>query len=146
MQVRVTEDMTYLCRNPLAYESFAGNSDLGEKVKYRSGNSLLRCFQSSPGKRSDGRFAGIRIARLPRELFNCGMRTSARDVSCKFIVMPGMEITEMSQELKCVPGAPPWGQQRRRCGGPPVDVLSSQLTDYSVDSKREIRDWIRTAD
>jgi len=47
-----------------------------------------------------GASAGIRIASIARSCQLPDEDEPHEMLSCKFIVMPGMEITEMSQELK----------------------------------------------
>ena len=68
------------------YEKLVEISIFGKKFQVPERNSLLRCFQFiSPETIPYGRFCWNQ----DREM-----------LACKFIVMPGMEIVEMSQELK----------------------------------------------
>src|SRR4029077_16737602 len=65
-------------------------------------NSLLRCFQFiSPETIPYGRFCWNQECQYCRVSCQLPDDDEAREMlSCKFIVMPGMEVTELSQELK----------------------------------------------
>jgi len=84
------------------YEKLVDITILGKKFQVPERNSLLRCFHSSARKRfrMDGS-AGTRNAQYCRVSCQLPDDDESREMlSCKFIVMPGMEVTELSQELK----------------------------------------------
>ena len=83
------------------YERLVEITILGKPFNVPEKNSVLRCFQFvSPDTIPYGRFCWNQecqycriICRLP------GDEQPRQMLSCKFIVIPGMVITEMTQEL-----------------------------------------------
>ena len=76
---------------------------IGEKqFEVPEGNMLLRALQFlSPEEVSYGKFCWNEECQYCRVSCQLPDDDESREMlSCKFIVMPGMEITEMSQELK----------------------------------------------
>ena len=75
---------------------------LGKTVEVPDRNSVLRCFQFlSPGTIPYGRFCWNQDCQYCRIMVKLPDDDQAREMlSCKFIVMAGMEITELSDELK----------------------------------------------
>jgi hypothetical protein len=75
---------------------------LGKTVEVPDRNSLLRCFQFlSPETIPYGRFCWNQDCQYCRIKAKLPDDDAAREMlSCKFIVMPGMEITELSPELR----------------------------------------------
>src|SRR5262249_56270512 len=84
------------------YEKLVEITLLGKKFQVPERNSLLRCFQFiSPETIPYGRFCWNQDCQYCRVTCQLPDDDEPREMlSCKFIVMPGMEITEMSQELK----------------------------------------------
>ena len=84
------------------YEKLVEISILGKKFQVPERNSLLRCFQFiSPETIPYGRFCWNQDCQYCRVTCQLPDDDEPREMlSCKFIVMPGMEITDMSQELK----------------------------------------------
>ena len=74
----------------------------GKKFQVPERNSLLRCFQFiSPETIPYGRFCWNQECQYCRVSCQLPDDDEPREMlSCKFIVMAGMEITELSQELK----------------------------------------------
>ncbi len=84
------------------YEKLVEITIMGKKFQVPERNSLLRCFQFiSPETIPYGRFCWNQDCQYCRVTCQLPDDDEAREMqSCKFIVMPGMEITDMSQELK----------------------------------------------
>jgi hypothetical protein len=84
------------------YEKLVEITIFGKKFQVPERNSLLRCFQFvSPETIPYGRFCWNQDCQYCRVTCQLPDEDEAHEMlSCKFIVMPGMEITEMSQELK----------------------------------------------
>jgi hypothetical protein len=84
------------------YEKLVDITILGKKFQVPERNSLLRCFQFiSPETIPYGRFCWNQDCQYCRVTCQLPDDDESREMlSCKFIVMPGMEITELSQELK----------------------------------------------
>ena len=84
------------------YEKLVEITIFGKKFQVPERNSLLRCFQFiSPETIPYGRFCWNQDCQYCRVTCQLPDDDESREMlSCKFIVMPGMEITEMSQELK----------------------------------------------
>jgi hypothetical protein len=84
------------------YEKLVGITLLGKKVQVPERNSLLRCFQFlSPETIPYGRFCWNQECQYCRVSCQLPDDDEPREMlACKFIVMPGMEVTELSQELK----------------------------------------------
>ena len=84
------------------YEKLVEITVLGRKFQVPEKNSILRCFQFiSPETIPYGRFCWNQDCQYCRVVAQLPDDDEAREMlSCKFIVMPGMEITEISQELK----------------------------------------------
>jgi hypothetical protein len=84
------------------YEKLVEITIFGKKFQVPERNSLLRCFQFiSPETIPYGRFCWNQDCQYCRVMCQLPDDDEPREMlSCKFIVMPGMEITEMSQELK----------------------------------------------
>ena len=84
------------------YEKLVEISIMGKKFQVPERNSLLRCFQFiSPETIPYGRFCWNQDCRYCRVQAKLPDDDQAREMqSCKFIVMPGMEITDMSPELR----------------------------------------------
>ena len=84
------------------YEKLVEIAIFGKKFQVPERNSLLRCFQFiSPETIPYGRFCWNQDCQYCRVTCQLPDDDEPREMlSCKFIVMPGMEITEMSQELK----------------------------------------------
>ena len=84
------------------YEKLVEISISGKKFQVPERNSLLRCFQFiSPETIPYGRFCWNQDCQYCRVTCQLPDDDEPREMlSCKFIVMPGMEISEMSQELK----------------------------------------------
>jgi hypothetical protein len=84
------------------YEKLVDITILGKKFQVPERNSLLRCFQFiSPETIPYGRFCWNQECQYCRVSCQLPDDDESRDMlSCKFIVMPGMEVTELSQELK----------------------------------------------
>jgi hypothetical protein len=84
------------------YEKLVEITIFGKKFQVPERNSLLRCFQFiSPETIPYGRFCWNQDCQYCRVTCQLPDDDEPREMlSCKFIVMPGMEITEMSQELK----------------------------------------------
>jgi hypothetical protein len=84
------------------YEKLVEITIHGKKFQVPERNSLLRCFQFiSPETIPYGRFCWNQECQYCRVSCQLPDDDEPREMlSCKFIVMPGMEITELSQELK----------------------------------------------
>jgi len=84
------------------YEKLVEITVFGKKFQVPERNSLLRCFQFiSPETIPYGRFCWNQDCQYCRVSCQLPDEDEPHEMlSCKFIVMPGMEITEMSQELK----------------------------------------------
>ena len=84
------------------YEKLVEITLLGKKFQVPERNSLLRCFQFiSPETIPYGRFCWNQECQYCRVSCQLPDDDESREMlSCKFIVMAGMEITEISQELK----------------------------------------------
>ena len=84
------------------YEQLVKIKVLGKTVEVPDRNSLLRCFQFlSPETIPYGRFCWNQECQYCRIVCQLPDDDEPREMlSCKFIVMPGMEICELSQELK----------------------------------------------
>jgi hypothetical protein len=84
------------------YEQLVTIKVLGRSVQVPDRNSVLRCFQFlSPETIPYGRFCWNQDCQYCRIMVKLPDDDQAREMlSCKFIVMPGMEITEISPELK----------------------------------------------
>ncbi len=84
------------------YEKLVEITLLGNKFQVPERNSLLRCFQFiSPETIPYGRFCWNQDCQYCRVTCQLPDDDDSREMlACKFIVMPGMEITELSQELK----------------------------------------------
>jgi hypothetical protein len=84
------------------YEKLVEITVLGKKFQVPERNSLLRCFQfMSPETIPYGRFCWNQDCQYCRVSCQLPDDDEPREMlSCKFIVMAGMEVTELSQELK----------------------------------------------
>ena len=84
------------------YEKLVEITVFGKKFQVPERNSLLRCFQFiSPETIPYGRFCWNQDCQYCRVTCQLPDEDEPHEMlSCKFIVMPGMEVTEMSQELK----------------------------------------------
>jgi hypothetical protein len=84
------------------YEKLVDITIYGKKFQVPERNSLLRCFQFiSPETIPYGRFCWNQDCQYCRVSCQLPDDDEPREMlSCKFIVMAGMEITELSQELK----------------------------------------------
>jgi hypothetical protein len=84
------------------YEKLVEISIYGKKFQVPERNSLLRCFQFiSPETIPYGRFCWNQDCQYCRVTCQLPDDEEPREMlSCKFIVMPGMEISELSQELR----------------------------------------------
>jgi hypothetical protein len=84
------------------YEKLVDITIFGKKFQVPERNSLLRCFQFvSPETIPYGRFCWNQDCQYCRVSCQLPDDDEPREMlSCKFIVMPGMEITELSQELR----------------------------------------------
>ena len=84
------------------YEQLVKIKVLGKTVEVPDRNSLLRCFQFlSPETIPYGRFCWNQDCQYCRVQAKLPDDDQSREMlSCKFIVMPGMEITDMSPELR----------------------------------------------
>jgi hypothetical protein len=84
------------------YEKLVEITVFGKKFQVPERNSLLRCFQFiSPETIPYGRFCWNQDCQYCRVTCQLPDEDEPHEMlSCKFIVMPGMEIMEMSQELK----------------------------------------------
>ncbi len=84
------------------YEKLVEITIMGKKFQVPERNSLLRCFQFiSPETIPYGRFCWNQDCQYCSVTCQLPDDDAPREMqSCKFIVMPGMEITDMSQELK----------------------------------------------
>jgi hypothetical protein len=89
------------------YEKLVEITVLGKKFKVPERNTLLRAFQFiSPETIPYGRFCWNQDCQYCRVKCQLPDDDQSRDMlSCKFIVMAGMNITEISPELKlCLSG------------------------------------------
>lgn len=89
------------------YERLVEITVLGKKFKVPDRNTILRCFQFlSPETIPYGRFCWNQECQYCR--VDCQMPDESEPhpmLSCKFIVFPGMTISDMSPELKaCLAG------------------------------------------
>jgi hypothetical protein len=84
------------------YERLVKIKLLGKTVEVPEKNSVLRCFQFlSPETIPYGRFCWNQDCQYCRIMAKLPDDDRAREMlSCKFLVMAGMEITEISPELK----------------------------------------------
>jgi hypothetical protein len=84
------------------YEKLVEITLMGRKFQVPERNSLLRCFQFiSPETIPYGRFCWNQDCQYCRVTCQLPDDDEAREMlSCKFIVTSGMNITEISQELK----------------------------------------------
>lgn len=84
------------------YEKLVEITIMGRKFQVPERNSLLRCFQFiSPETIPYGRFCWNQDCQYCRVMCQLPDDDEPREMlSCKFIVMPGMEVTDLSQELK----------------------------------------------
>jgi hypothetical protein len=84
------------------YEKLVDITILGKKFQVPERNSLLRCFQFlSPETIPYGRFCWNQDCQYCRVSCQLPDDDESREMlACKFIVMPGMEVNELSQELK----------------------------------------------
>jgi len=84
------------------YEKLVEITVLGKKFNVPERNSLLRCFQFiSPETIPYGRFCWNQDCQYCRVTCQLPDDDEPREMlACKFIVMPGMEVSELSQELK----------------------------------------------
>jgi hypothetical protein len=84
------------------YERLVKIKLLKKTVEVPERNSLLRCFQFlSPETIPYGRFCWNQDCQYCRVMAKLPDDDKPREMlSCKFMVMPGMEITEISPELK----------------------------------------------
>jgi len=84
------------------YEKLVEITVFGKKFQVPERNSLLRCFQFiSPETIPYGRFCWNQDCQYCRVTCQLPDEDEPHEMlSCKFIVMPGMEIMEISQELK----------------------------------------------
>lgn len=84
------------------YEQLVRIKVLGKTVQVPDRNSVLRCFQFlSPETIPYGRFCWNQDCQYCRIMIKLPDDDRVREmISCKFIVMPGMEITGLSPELK----------------------------------------------
>lgn len=84
------------------YERLVEIKILGETVLVPEKNTVLRCFQYlSPETIPYGRFCWNQDCQYCRVLCKLPDDDRAREMlSCKFLVMAGMEIVDMSPELK----------------------------------------------
>ncbi len=75
---------------------------LAKTFKVPEKNSLLRCFQYiSPETIPYGRFCWNQECQYCRVMCQLPDEEQPREMlSCKFLVMPGMSVTELSTELK----------------------------------------------
>ncbi len=90
------------------YERLVQIKILGKSFDVPERNSLLRCFQFiSPETIPYGRFCWNQDCQYCRVVCKLPDENKPRELlSCKFMVMPGMEIKELSPELKaCLRGA-----------------------------------------
>jgi NADH dehydrogenase/NADH:ubiquinone oxidoreductase subunit G len=97
------EEITSPASGPFRpYEHLVTIKVLGKTVQVPDKNSVLRCFQFlSPETIPYGRFCWNQDCQYCRITVKLPDDDQAREMlSCKFIVMPGMEITEVSPELK----------------------------------------------
>ena len=84
------------------YEKLVEISVFGKKFQVPERNSLLRCFQFiSPETIPYGRFCWNQDCQYCRVTGKLDDEEKAHELlSCKFLVSAGMEITEISPELK----------------------------------------------
>lgn len=84
------------------YEKLVEITIHGKKFHVPERNSLLRCFQFiSPETIPYGRFCWNQECQYCRVTCQLPDEDESHEMlSCKFIVMPGMEISELSQELR----------------------------------------------
>ncbi len=90
------------------YERLVSIKILGKKFQVPERNSLLRCFQFiSPETIPYGRFCWNQDCQYCRVECKLPDDDETREMlSCKFMVMAGMEISKVSPELKaCLRGA-----------------------------------------
>jgi NADH dehydrogenase/NADH:ubiquinone oxidoreductase subunit G len=84
------------------YERLVEIKILGQTVLVPEKNTVLRCLQYlSPETIPYGRFCWNQDCQYCRIICKLPDDDQAREMlSCKFLVMPGMEIVDMSPELK----------------------------------------------
>jgi hypothetical protein len=100
----LTEPMSEPFRH---YEHLVKIKVLGKTVEVPEKNTVLRCFQFlSPQTVPYGRFCWNQDCQYCRIMAKLPDDDQAREMlSCKFIVMAGMEISELSPELNlCLRG------------------------------------------
>jgi hypothetical protein len=97
-----TEESSHMSEPFRPYEKLVEITMLGKKFQVPERNSLLRCFQFiSPETIPYGRFCWNQDCQYCRVSCQLPDDDEPREMlSCKFIVMAGMEVTELSQELK----------------------------------------------
>ena len=101
--VRTPEDLSSQMAEPFRpYEHLVKIKVLGKTVEVPEKNSVLRCFQFlSPETIPYGRFCWNQDCQYCRIRAKLPDDDESREMlSCKFIAMAGMEITELSPELK----------------------------------------------
>ncbi len=85
------------------YERLIEITICGKKFEVPEKNSILRCFQFiSPDTIPYGRFCWNQECQYCR--ITCllpGESAPTQLLACKFIVAPGIQVTEMTPELKC---------------------------------------------
>ncbi len=96
---RRSENMTEPFR---PYERLVEITILGKKFQVPEKNSVLRCFQYiSPETIPYGRFCWNQECQYCRILCQLPDDNQAREmISCKFLVMASMNITQLTPELK----------------------------------------------
>jgi len=100
--LKAPEAMTIMSDVFRPYEKLVEITILGKKFQVPEKNSVLRCFQYiSPETIPYGRFCWNQDCQYCRIVCQLPDDVEPREMlSCKFLVMPGMEILEISQELK----------------------------------------------
>jgi hypothetical protein len=99
----IKEDSEVQVADPFRpYERLVKIKLMKKTVEVPEKNSLLRCFQFlSPETIPYGRFCWNQDCQYCRVMAKLPDDDKPREMlSCKFMVMPGMEITEISPELK----------------------------------------------
>jgi hypothetical protein len=99
----IKEDSAVQVTDPFRpYERLVKIKLMKKTVQVPEKNSLLRCFQFlSPETIPYGRFCWNQDCQYCRVMAKLPDDDKPREMlSCKFMVMPGMEITEISPELK----------------------------------------------
>jgi hypothetical protein len=101
--ILISEDTAKKMSDPFRpYEHLVKIKVLGKTVEVPEKNSVLRCFQFlSPETIPYGRFCWNQDCQYCRIMAKLPDDDQAREMlSCKFLVMAGMEITELSPELR----------------------------------------------